>query len=42
MHFWVHGFDWGWLIVLILWVIALGAASYVAVKLTTRPPKHPR
>ena len=42
MHFWVHGFDWGWLIVLIVWVVALAASSYVAVSLTTRPPKHPR
>jgi hypothetical protein len=40
MHFWVHGWDWGWLILLIVWVFLLAAASYVAMEFTTRRPRH--
>ena len=38
MHYWVHGWDWGWMILSIVWVFALAAALYIAVNFTNRPP----
>lgn len=42
MHVWVHGWDWGWMIFTIVWVVGLAGALYVAVKLTNRPPPNLR
>jgi hypothetical protein len=38
MHFWVNGWDWGWLILSFVWVFALAAALYV---LMNWPPGNP-
>lgn len=38
MH-WMDGWDWAWMtFMMIFWVVAVGAAVYVAVKLANRPP----
>lgn len=39
MHVWMNGWDWVWMtLTMLFWVIALGVAVYVAVKLANRPP----
>lgn len=42
MHYWLHGWDWGWLILMVVWVFVLAAVLFVAVNLTNGPPSHPR
>ncbi|MGH3135426.1 MAG: hypothetical protein ACRDPV_02880 [Gaiellaceae bacterium] len=42
MHFLLHGWDWGWVILMIMWMIALVAVLYAIVALTSGPPSHPR
>ena len=38
MH-WMDGWDWFWMtFMMTIWVVALGAVIYVAVRLATRPP----
>ena len=43
MNVWVHGWDWGgWIILMVVWVFVLAAALHVTVKLTNGPRRHPR
>ena len=30
MHLWLHGWDWGWLVLMAVWLVLLLAAAYVA------------
>jgi hypothetical protein len=39
MHFWMYGWDWGWLIVLFIWVLVV-AVSYAAVDLLDWHHRH--
>ena len=43
MHVLANGWDWVWMTFMMLfWVVALGVAVYVAVKLANRPPTDRR
>ena len=42
MHLWLNGWDWGWMIITIAWVIALAVGFYVAVQLTNRHTRRLR
>jgi len=44
MHDWVNGWDWVWMsFMMVLWVVLIGAAIYIAVRLAQKPPRegHP-
>lgn len=39
MHVWMDGWDWFWMsLVMIGWIIALGAVVYVAARRSQKPP----
>ncbi len=43
MHAWINGWDWVWMTFMMgFWVVLLGAAVYIAVRLAQRPPTKPR
>lgn len=33
MHLWFYGWDWGWLVVVAVWLVVLMAAAYIAASL---------
>ena len=39
MHLWINGWDWGWVVLLSVWVVLLAAVLFAAVNLTNGP-KH--
>jgi len=40
---WMGGWGWFWMtFMIVFWVVVLGAAAYVAVKLANRPPSDPK
>jgi hypothetical protein len=43
MHTWVSGWDWLWMTLIMgFWLVVLGAAVFVAVRLAQRPLTKPR
>jgi hypothetical protein len=43
MHTWMDGSDWIWMTLMMsFWVVLLGVAVYIAVRLAQRPPTKPR
>lgn len=41
MHVWMDSGDWFWMtFMMVFWVVLLGAAVYVAVRLAQRPPRE--
>jgi hypothetical protein len=42
MHYWVSGWDWLWMsLMMTFWIALLGAVIFIAVRLAQRPPQGP-
>jgi hypothetical protein len=43
MYHWMNGAGWFWMtLMMVFWVVLLGAVVYGAVRLATRPPNDPK
>jgi hypothetical protein len=42
MEIWLYGWDWGWVVLLLVWAVVLAAALFAVAHFTNGPPSQPR